>query len=128
MSDMTINGVRVPFLPAGGAEALRERATPAGTGGTPFEEILGKASEGLKISKHAQERLESRNIQLNETDFQQLQRAVSKAELKGGKDSLIMLRDMAFIVSVHNRTIVTALDADRMKDGVVTNIDSAVVA
>jgi flagellar operon protein len=128
MSDLTINGVRVPFLPAGGADALRERTSPAGSGGSPFEEILSKEADGLKISKHAQERLESRNIQLNETDFEQLQRAVSKAALKGSKDSLVMLRDMAFIVSVQNKTIVTALDTDRMKDGVVTNIDSAIVA
>jgi hypothetical protein len=44
-------------------------------------------------------------MQLNEADMTNLQQAVNRAAEKGAKDSLVLLRDMAFIVSVRNRTI-----------------------
>jgi flagellar operon protein len=57
-----------------------------------------------------------------------LEAAVEKAGLKGGKESLILLDDLAFVVSVKNRTVITAVGADRMADNVFTNIDSVVIA
>jgi flagellar operon protein len=57
-----------------------------------------------------------------------LQHAITRAEEKGANDSLVMLRDMAFIVSVKNRTVVTAMHGENMKTNVFTNIDSAVIA
>ena len=33
----------------------------------------------------------------------------------------------AFVVSVRNRTVITAVGADQMRDQVFTNIDSAVI-
>jgi flagellar operon protein len=128
MSDSIINGIQVPFLPAGGVDGLKER----GPAGLPqdgaFENILQKELKELKFSKHAQDRLASRNIQLSGDDLNTLGRAVSKAGEKGSQDSLVMLRNMAFIVSVRNRTVVTAMDAAQMQENVVTNIDSAVIA
>jgi len=60
--------------------------------------------------------------------MQNLQTAVQKADDKGSQDALVLLRDMAFVVSVRNRTVVTAVDNQRMKDNVFTNIDSAIIA
>ncbi len=57
-----------------------------------------------------------------------LEAAVEKAGQKGGKESLILLDDLAFVVSVKNRTVITAVGADRMADNVFTNIDSVVIA
>ena len=38
------------------------------------------------------------------------------------------LWDMALlVVSVENRTVITAFDRDQLRDGVVTSIDSAVI-
>ena len=128
MADTVINGVQVPFLPAGGVGGLKERPAPGGVQGRQFDEIFRKELNDLKISKHAQERMASRNIQLSQDDMSALGAAVSKAGDKGGKDSLVLLRDMAFIVSVPNRTVVTAMDAAQMKENVFTNIDSAVIA
>jgi len=53
---------------------------------------------------------------------------VTRADEKGAKDSLVLLRDLAFIVNVKNRTVVTAVDGEHLKDNVFTNIDSAVIA
>lgn len=128
MADTYINGVRVPFLPAGGVESLRERVPAGENRESKFQNVLEEELRGLTFSRHARERLESRRIELNDRDLASLQQAVDRAEEKGAKDSLVLMRDMAFIVSIRNRTVVTALDSEHLKENVFTNIDSAVIA
>lgn len=128
MAQTTVNGVTVPFLPAGGTEGLREKPVLRLPGEGSFESVLQQELRQLKFSRHAQQRLESRHIELNEKDLTQLERAVDRAAQKGGEDSLVLLRDMAFIVNVPNRTVVTAMDGDHLRENVFTNIDSAVFA
>ena len=53
--------------------------------------------------------------------------AVSKAAAKGARESLILLDDLALVVSVKNRTVITAIAPDRIRENVFTNIDSAVI-
>ena len=128
MADTIVNGVKVPFLPARGVDGFKDRSPIDVPREGAFDKILQEQLKELKFSKHAQERLTSRNIQLNEADMSNLQNAVSRAEEKGSQDSLVLLRDLAFIVSVRNRTVVTAIDGEHLRDNVFTNIDSAVVA
>lgn len=92
-----------------------------------FKNTLKKEieSQSLIISAHAQKRLESRNIKLSEDDLIRLNNAVNKAQEKGIKDSLILMDDKAFIISVKNKTMVTAVDNDQLKENVFTNIDGA---
>ena len=123
-----INGVKVPFLPVGGVEGLKQKSPMPLPSERSFDAILQKELQEVRFSKHAQERLNERNIQLDQKDLADLQQAVSLAEKKGANDSLVLLRDVAFIVSVKNRTVVTALDGESMKQNVFTNIDSAVIA
>ena len=40
---------------------------------------------------------------------------------------ILMNNDLAFVVSVTNRTVITAMDGSSIKDNVFTNIDSAVI-
>ena len=127
MADTVINGITVPFLPVGGVEGLKERPPIELPKERSFDAVLRDEVGKLKFSKHAQQRLESRDIQLNETDISSLEHAVDMAEKKGANDSLIMLRDLAFIVSVKSRTVVTALDGQSSAGNVFTNIDSAVI-
>jgi len=128
MATTLVNGVQVPFLPAQGVEGLREQKNIELPSERSFENLLQEQIREVKFSKHAQERLDARQIQLNQADISSIQHAVDKAAEKGSQDSLVLLRDMAFIVSVKNRTVVTAMDATRAKDNVFTNIDSAVIA
>ncbi|WP_019910410.1 TIGR02530 family flagellar biosynthesis protein [Paenibacillus sp. HW567] len=90
-----------------------------------FESLLQKNM--LKISNHAAKRLEQRGIELGSRQLDQISSAVDKAAAKGSKESLILMKDMALIVSVPNRTVVTAMDGSSMKDNVFTQIDSAVI-
>ncbi|HEY3783290.1 MAG TPA: TIGR02530 family flagellar biosynthesis protein [Fimbriimonadaceae bacterium] len=97
--------------------------TQAGQG-PDFGSIL---QDQLKVSGHAQTRLQSRNIQLNQDEWQRVVNGVNKAAAKGAKESLVMVDNVALVVSVKNRTVITAVDKDNLKDNVFTNIDSAVV-
>lgn len=99
-------------------------------GTTAFSEILkhkqaaNEASE-LRFSKHANERLASRNIDLTDEQLERLENGAKKANEKGINESLVMVDDLAFIVNVKNNTVITAVnDGD---DRVFTNIDGAVI-
>ncbi len=84
-------------------------------------------AEPLKFSAHAMQRLQSRNIHLSNDDMAQMNAMADKAAEKGAKQSLFMLRDVAMVVSIKNRTVITAVDGDSMRDNVFTNIDSAAI-
>ncbi|WP_410769252.1 TIGR02530 family flagellar biosynthesis protein [Fontibacillus sp. BL9] len=81
----------------------------------------------LHFSNHAVKRLEQRGIELKPEQLNQIESAIDSAAAKGAKDSLILMKDMALIVNVNNRTVVTAMDGNSMKDNVFTQIDSAVI-
>lgn len=81
----------------------------------------------LRFSNHAQKRLESRNITIGDEGLNRLSDAVQKAEQRGGRESLVLMDDLAFIVNVRERLVVTALDMQNNGDGVFTKIDSVVV-
>ncbi|MNJ43244.1 TIGR02530 family flagellar biosynthesis protein [Paenibacillus fonticola] len=90
-----------------------------------FEEML--QDRLVHFSSHAVKRLEQRGIQLQPEQLHQIESAIDNAAAKGAKDSLILMKDMALIVNVKNRTVVTAMDGSSMKHNVFTQIDSAVV-
>ena len=93
--------------------------------GLSFQQILENKQE-LHFSKHANERLANRNIDLTEEQKKRLKEGVNRASSKGIRDSLVMVDNMAFIVNVTNRTVITAVDNG--DDKIFTNIDGAVVA
>ena len=99
--------------------------------GTSFAELLQKnqqkavEKEELRFSKHANERLASRQIDLSTEQVRRLEEGTSKARAKGIQESLVMVDDLAFIVNVKNNTVITAVKDT--EDAVFTNIDGAVI-
>lgn len=98
--------------------------------GIPFSEILkekqnAEETGGLKFSKHANERLASRNIDLTDEQFQRLETGAKKAFEKGISESLVMVDNLAFIVNIKNNTVITAVKEGEEK--IFTNIDGAVI-
>ncbi len=85
------------------------------------------ATEGLKFSNHAIERMKDRGIAFKPDEMMKLNDAVEKAAKKGSRESLMLLGDTALIVSVKNKTVVTAMDRASMKDKVFSNIDSTMI-
>jgi flagellar operon protein len=93
-----------------------------------FSELVQQKTNTLRFSSHAMTRMKSRNIDITPDIVDRLTKAVSGAEKKGARDTLILLSDLAFIVNVPNKTVITAMEGRTMKDHVVTNIDSTVIA
>ena len=100
----------------------------ANTAGVPFADVLKKELGQVKFSQHALQRLETRQIKLDESQLSRLENAVDKAAQKGSRESLVLMDDqLAFVVSVRNRTVITAMDGASIKDNIFTNIDSAIM-
>lgn len=96
--------------------------------GPSFQDVLSKVNQKeLKFSKHAIERLKSRNIELTSNDIEKINKAVDKASEKGVKEALILMDNKAFIASIKNKTIITAAVEDQLKENVFTKIDGAVI-
>jgi flagellar operon protein len=111
--------------PPGAPGVTATRQSPAGK--VTFADTLAEA-QNLKFSNHAQKRLQQREISLSDEGLSRLSSAVDKAEKRGGKESLVLMDDLAFIVNVKDRMVVTALDSVNRGDGVFTQIDSVVFA
>lgn len=90
--------------------------------GPSFEDALG-----VQFSKHAEKRLNSRQIDLSSSERTQLEAAMGSLAKKGAKDSLVLMGELAFIVNVPSKTVVTAMTKDQMKEHVFTNIDSTML-
>ncbi len=81
----------------------------------------------LKFSAHAAQRLKDRKITLDPMTLLKVHDAIDQAAAKGVEDSLILTPEAAFVVSVKNRTVITALDRRSIAGNVFTHIDGAVI-
>jgi flagellar operon protein len=88
---------------------------------------LEQVAQGLKFSAHATQRLRERQIQFDPDTMLRMNEAISKADAKGVQDTLVLTDKAALIVSVPNRTVVTAMDRNNLNGNVFTNIDGAVI-
>jgi flagellar operon protein len=119
-----------PVTGAAGVHGARRAGTAAAPG---FDGLLRsrlQAADGagaLRWSSHAVQRLSQRQIQITPEMQTRLEGAVDRLAGKGGRDSVVLMDGNAFLVSVTNRTVITAVDRTAMRDQVFTNIDSAVL-
>lgn len=102
--------------------------TTRGPQGSSFADALDRASSELQLSRHAQKRIERRELNLDAGRLERLQSAISRAAEKGGTNSVVMLDDLAVVVNVRDRTVVTAMPKEGGHQKVFTNIDSVVIA
>jgi len=120
-----INGIKVPFKPiVTETESSKNRVQSYKQ---DFGSIFKEELEKVKFSNHAMTRLESRNIQFNESEMSKIQNAVDKAEAKGSKDALVLMNDTALIVNIPNKTVVTAIQVEKQNENIFTNIDSVIL-
>ncbi|MDY0262857.1 TIGR02530 family flagellar biosynthesis protein [Syntrophotalea acetylenica] len=105
-------------------------ARPAtGSPGKAFEQALSRQmANPVGFSRHALDRLASRDITFSDQDVQRLGEAVDQLQAKGGRDALVLMDTTALVVSVKNRQVVTVMDQSQLKNNVFTHIDSAIIA
>ena len=127
MADNKVFFQAQPLIPVSNRNTLNPLKNQTKITTNSFDTILQQKINEVKFSQHAQERLNSRNIKLSATDLKKLDNAVEKIAQKGAKESLIMLNDVALVVSVKNKTVITAMDGASEKDNIFTNIDSAMI-
>ena len=131
----------VTSLPGQVGPASTERSPKKQEGvPTEFDHVFDKALETseqardlsqikapLKFSAHASQRLRDRKIAIDPGTMAKVNDAVDKAEAKGIEETLVLTKDAALIVSVKNRTVITAMDRNSATGNVFTNIDGAVL-
>ena len=129
-----LNPALLPPGPLGGPQSApaagRQAADAVGSSGPSFADVLERTAgpEPLHFSKHALERVQRRGIALDPTTVGRLREGVGRAAGKGSRDSLVLVDGTAFVVSVPNRTVITAVGSEHMREHIFTNIDSAVIA
>ena len=127
-----------------GAAAPTPASTPATrtagsatTPAQPFADVLKGVQSGseaaheatqLRFSRHALQRVQRRGVALDASTLGRLNEGVGRAASKGSRASVVLVDDTAFVVSVTNKTVLTAVPQEHMKEQVFTNIDSAVIA
>lgn len=111
-----------------------KKTQPVTKSGETFQDILNQktstatdSKETLKFSKHAAGRLETRNITLTDSQLTRLNQGTQKASEKGINESLVIVDQLAFIVNIPNKTVITAMDQTETNENIFTNIDGAVI-
>lgn len=121
---LTENQKSQSSIPA--SESASQQNTPRPSFDDVLQSQLGRPPT-VRLSAHAQRRLVSRNINFGGEEAVRLEQAVEKAASKGSRESLILMDDLALVVNVKNRIVVTAVDANSRKENIFTNIDSVVL-
>jgi flagellar operon protein len=132
MSDLAHNralvppGLVTPEVAAPASPQQLERATRVDR--AAFQRALAERVSGLQFSGHAVQRIERRGIDVGAPTMVRLEAGVARAAGKGARDSVVFVDGTAFVVSVRNRPVITAVDPEHMREHVFTNIDSAVIS
>ncbi|MZK49846.1 TIGR02530 family flagellar biosynthesis protein [Clostridium beijerinckii] len=93
-----------------------------------FQDVLDgvkNRDQSFTISKHAASRLNE--INFTKEDMEQIQKGFKIAQDKNSKNTVMLYKDIALIASVENKTLITAVEKDRAKDNIFTNVDSVVI-
>ena len=107
-------------------EQVRQPGKPKGPS---FEDILTGVRRGpdVKLSAHAQQRIQARGLKIGDPELTRLGDAMDMARDKGCRETLMLMDDSALVVSVPNRTVITAMGRNDLQGNIVTNIDSTMI-
>lgn len=133
MTAILPNAALVPPGPASAPATGRPAAVSGlmAVQGPSFADVLAQSTTALtppSFSRHALERVNRRGIELDQPTLQRLAGGLSRAAAKGSRDAVVLVDSTAFVVSVPNNTVITAVGSEHMRQHVFTNIDSAVIA
>lgn len=127
LRNLQISTGNVNTAKAGNAEKAANTKS-SGTFAEALQSELDARNSAVGFSKHAMKRIESRNIEILDSDMlQRLNDGIEIAAEKGSNETLVLVDKTAFVVSVKNRTVITTMSQDDLKGNIFTNIDSTVI-
>ncbi|MBU9714548.1 TIGR02530 family flagellar biosynthesis protein [Evansella tamaricis] len=106
------------------------KVKPGNVTSSTFESVLQKTMEsatGIKVSKHAEKRLQERGIHISSETWERIQEKVVEASRKGVNDSLVITHNAALVISAKNKTVITAMDREEAQAQLFTNINGAIL-
>ena len=121
---------------------INGRAYPIGNFNLPNEKIQIKSSDKSSFSEILKEKIDEKNydytisnhaanrlkeIKFNEEDMKNIGKGFEIAENKGAKNTVMIYKDVTLVASIENKTLITAVEKERAKENVFTNIDSVVI-
>lgn len=133
---MGTHGINQNFTPFVSSTPLTGKNAPAAqknlsSQGEDFRSLLQqemqKKPSDLVFSKHAMQRMNERNLDVDSNLISRISEAVSRAGIKGIKNALILGENTAFIVNIPSKTVVTTMNSREMKSNIITNIDGTVI-
>lgn len=93
-----------------------------------FQSVLNESLHpSIKISKHAEKRMDERNISFTHRTWAEIEAKLSEAKTKGVSESLILTKNAALIASAKNETIITAMNRQEASSQLFTGIDGAII-
>lgn len=129
MADNHIYFNTQPLLPTNHSAGITNARRDGGSvsSKSSFEDIFSAEKNRVSFSQHAEARLRERNLSFSQQDLTRLGDTVEKMAQKGARESLIYMGNVALVVSVTNKKVITAMDGMSAKDNIFTNIDSAAI-
>lgn len=128
MSYRIINGQAYPVGNIGQISGTQAKINTKINNKASFQDVLDSVKsrdEGFIVSKHAALRLNE--INFTEEDMKKIEKGFKIAQDKNSKNTVMLYKDIALIASVENKTLITAVDRERAKDNIFTNVDSVVI-
>lgn len=91
-----------------------------------LKSTIEKNSE-VNFSNHAIKRAVDHNMDITDDELNRLNEGVRLASEKNLDDTLILVGEKAFVVSVKNNTVITTVNNNSIQGNVFTNINGAVI-
>lgn len=117
---------RARSLPEPGFEAALERLLDPPPPEPQADEEA--PDSGVRLSRHASARLDSRGLSFGDEERAQLSEAIDALQGRRAKKALVLTGDRAWIVGVERRTVVTVMSRTEALGQVFTDLDSTYVA
>lgn len=98
--------------------------------GPGFDQLLQdklKPDTQLKVSRHAEKRLQDRGIQLSPETWNIIEDRIGEAKQKGIRDSLVLTKEAALVVNAGSETVITAMNREEAASQLFTNINGAII-
>ncbi len=105
-------------------------STPKNEPSVSFADVLRDTIEKnseVNFSNHAIKRAVDHNMDITDDELNRLNEGVRLASEKNLDDTLILVGEKAFVVSVKNNTVITTVNNNSIQGNVFTNINGAVI-